>query len=132
MRNLNAMRDNALRKLQVKTQLALRLFALHVLAASLASVNASAQTASVVAAASPVPFEEALELYDECKWSAAYERFAERADRGDAEAARIVLYMHRYGKTLYATNWYASQPQIDRWTRLAAQRMQALAMQASR
>ena len=69
---------------------------------------------------------EAMEHYRNGHVSAAYGRFAELADRGDAEAARIALMMLRYGPQLYGHEWGASQPQIERWTELAIQRVEKL------
>ena len=69
---------------------------------------------------------EAMAYYRNGHVSAAYGRFAELADKGDAEAARIALMMLRYGPRLYGHEWGASQPQIDRWTELAVQRVERL------
>jgi hypothetical protein len=64
-------------------------------------------------------FSEASALYREGRWSGAYGRFAHLADQGHAEAARIAMHMLRMGPTLYQTEWGASQPQIDNWSRMA-------------
>lgn len=63
----------------------------------------------------------AMAHYRQGKVSVAYLEFAKLADQGNAEAARIALVMLRYGGTMYGTDWGSSQPQIDRWIRLASQ-----------
>lgn len=77
-----------------------------------AAASESAQQAAL--------FAEASGLYREGRWSGAYGRFARLADQGQIEAARIALHMLRMGPTLYGSDWGASQPQIDLWSRLAA------------
>jgi hypothetical protein len=64
---------------------------------------------------------QASTLYREGRWSGAYGRFAALADQGHLEAARIAMHMLRMGPVLYGTDWGASQPQIDLWSRLASQ-----------
>ena len=64
-------------------------------------------------------FSQASALYREGRWSGAYGRFAYLADHGHSEAARIAMHMLRMGPTLYGTEWGASQPQIDNWSRMA-------------
>lgn len=74
---------------------------------------------------SPLPgdaeaFETAMSLYQDCKWAAAYGRLATLATRGHEEAARIALFMRRYGKQLYKSDFDASTEQMERWTQLAS------------
>jgi hypothetical protein len=100
------------------------LSAVRVLAASLACVGAAA--GSPPAAVQAEAFEEALDLYAQGKWSAAYGYFARLADDGHAQAATIAILMSRYGGSLYGYEWGASQAQIDHWIELSCRRMEAL------
>jgi hypothetical protein len=93
--------------------------ALLVLSVACAAGIGQAQVAVPDAAERAQLFSYAAQLYHEGRWSGAYGRFARLADAGDAEAARVALHMLRMGSTLYGTDWGASQPQIDQWTRLA-------------
>jgi hypothetical protein len=71
-------------------------------------------------------FSQAMAQCREGHWSAAYGRFANLADQGDVEAARIALLMLRYGAQMYGVQWSASQPQIELWSHLVAQPMDGL------
>jgi 2,4-dienoyl-CoA reductase-like NADH-dependent reductase (Old Yellow Enzyme family) len=106
------------------------LFAVRLLAASLACVGPA--TASAPPSASAEAFEEALNLYSQGNWSAAYRHFARLADQGDQEAARIALQMLHYGARLYGHAWGASQAQSDQWTALTLQRIKALRVNAEK
>ena len=88
--------------------------------------TAAPQGAVLDAVAQAQNFSYAEQLYREGRWSGAYGRFARLADAGDAEAARIALHMLRMGSILYGTDWGASQPQIDRWIKLAGAPLPAL------
>lgn len=100
------------------------LSAVRVLAASLACVGAAA--GSPPAAVQDEAFEEALDLYTQGKWSAAYGYFARLADEGHAQAATIAILMFRHGGTLYGYEWGASKAQVDGWIELSCRRMEAL------
>jgi len=100
------------------------LSAVRVLTASLACVGAAA--GSPPAAVQSEAFDEALDLYTQGKWSAAYGYFARLADEGHAQAATIAILMFRYGGSLYGYEWGASQAQIDGWIELSCRRMEAL------
>jgi hypothetical protein len=60
-------------------------------------------------------FENAMALYRSGKWAGAYGRFCNLADAGHSEAARIALFMLRYGTRLYGSGWTASESQINGW-----------------
>jgi hypothetical protein len=66
-------------------------------------------------------FAEALRLYRAGQWPGAYGRFIALADRGDAQAARMALAMHRDGPSVYGRQWDASLDQLRAWERSAAQ-----------
>ncbi len=74
---------------------------------------ASAMPAS--AASDEERFAEAMALYRDGRYSAAYGHFAKLADGGHADAARIALLMVRFGPQLYGVPWSASPYQVARW-----------------
>jgi hypothetical protein len=76
--------------------------------------------ATTASAGDEADFNNVVKLYRQAKFAGAYGRFCELADRGHPEAARIALFMLRYGSQLYNSEWGASQGQIERWIALAA------------
>lgn len=66
-------------------------------------------------------FDEAAEQYQKSRHSDAYGRFIVLANSGDRDAARIVLFMHRYGPTLYGSYWDASTEEVELWEQLSTQ-----------
>lgn len=79
--------------------------------------------ASALAQGAPeplAPFEQARAEYEIGHYPQAYARFAQLADGGHAEAARIALQMRRHGRTLYGSEFTAVPSQIERWARLLA------------
>ncbi len=86
---------------------------------------ASAALLAGTAGAAPEPeaplvaFGEVMNLYRDCRWAAAYGRFAILADAGHAESARVALLMLWHGPRLYGSEWSAPRAQIERWSRLA-------------
>lgn len=106
---------------------------IHLSAAALAvwCIAGYAQSIAPVAAGIPAPataaaaiqttdiqFADALQLYRQGRWSAAYGRFVQLADGGHVESARIALVMVRHGADLYGTEWTATQPQVSAWERM--------------
>ena len=84
---------------------------------------AAAGIPAPAAAAATIPttdiaFADALQLYRQGRWSAAYGRFVHLADAGHEESARIALVMVRHGADLYGTEWAASQPQVSAWEQM--------------
>lgn len=69
---------------------------------------------------SDVPFDDAMKAFRSQRWSAAYGRFSRLAGQGDFDAARIALFMHRYGPVLFDSHWDASTEDLNDWTHLAA------------
>lgn len=65
---------------------------------------------------------EARQLYDEGRWSLAWERFAALADRDDLESARMVLRMTRFGPQLFQQSWTPSAERMARWRVVATSR----------
>jgi hypothetical protein len=56
------------------------------------------------------------------RWSAAYGSFVELANQGNRDAARIALFMNRYGPDLFKTRWAATDEELQAWARLATSR----------
>lgn len=65
------------------------------------------------------PLAEARQLYEEGRWTAAWDLLASLADRGDAEAARMVIRMTRFGPQLFRQDWAPAPARMARW-RVAA------------
>ena len=68
--------------------------------------------------------------YQQGRWSSAYGLFAQLADMGHPDSARIALFMLRYGPRLYGTPWSASPTQIEVWTGAAARQLPPLSADA--
>ena len=64
-------------------------------------------------------FQDAAAQYQAHRYSDAYGRFIALADNGDAEAARIVLFMHQYGALLYGSHWDLDTEQAGAYRQLA-------------
>ena len=56
---------------------------------------------------------------DDRRFSTAYGRFVRQADRGDANGASAALFMLRNGKTLFGSDWSATEEQQAYWNALA-------------
>ena len=65
-------------------------------------------------------FTPAVEQYRQGRWSAAFGAFTALAERGDADAARIVLFMLRYGPVLLGAYWDAPTHDVEYWNNLSA------------
>jgi hypothetical protein len=65
-------------------------------------------------------FADAVAQYQAGRYSAAYGRLTALANEGDVDAARIAIFMYRYGATLYGSHWDASPEELDDWRQLAA------------
>ena len=102
--------------------------------AALVSLAASASHAQARAQAyDPTPaavWGQALKSYQQGRWSSAYGSFAQLADLGHPDSARIALFMLRYGPRLYATPWSASPTQIEEWTWSAGKQLPPLVAEA--
>ena len=65
-------------------------------------------------------FAAAVQQYRSGRMSDAYGRFIRLADAGDPDAARIALFMHKFGPVLYGTYWDANPEDMAYWTHLAS------------
>jgi len=65
-------------------------------------------------------FADAMALYRDGRYSAAYGHFVRLADGGHADAARVALLMVRFGQQLYGVPWFASPCQVARWADFAS------------
>lgn len=90
-------------------RLARALTGLAALAASLLATSALAQTPADAA------FDSAQALYDRGDYETAYQRLAELADGGHAEASRIAWLMNRHGLRLYGQSFAATPYQQLSW-----------------
>ena len=99
-----------------------------VLSATLSISHSAADAAPVqyTGSSAQAGFLQALDEFRDGKRTAAYGHFAQLADAGDAESARMALMLLRHGPRLYNAGWGASQPQIDRWMKLARGPMEPL------
>lgn len=71
------------------------------------------------ATANDASAKAALQHYEDCHWSIAFDLLARLADAGDGVAARITALMVRFGPTLYGQRFAASSEQLERWRRIA-------------
>lgn len=58
-------------------------------------------------------FHEAVASYRSARYAEAFGRLHALAIRGDADAARIVLFMHGFGPTLYGSHWDLNPEEIQ-------------------
>lgn len=77
--------------------------------------TAFAQTAD---SASTTPFDAAQLAYENCHWQEAFDAFADLADLGNPEAARVALLMWRHGPALYRSAFRADAERRRRWSLL--------------
>ena len=82
-------------------------------------VVAGASALSDPCLASERDYLEAVAQYRSGRMSDAYGRFMILAVEGDSDAARIVLYMYKFGPVLYGAHWDAHPHDIADWTQLA-------------
>ena len=88
-----------------------------VLAMAAACVGAPARAAQPL-----YTYEEAVSRFRAGDWADAYGRFMDLANKGDADAARISLFMLRYGPQLHGSYWHALPHEVRHWQRLASSR----------
>lgn len=87
-----------------------------VLAMAAACLGAPAVRADAV----PSTYDVAIHQFRDGRWADAYGRFVALANNGDPDAARIALFMYRYGPTLHKAYWNAMPHEVQRWQQLAA------------
>jgi len=80
-------------------------------------------------AAQAQAFDTALQSYERCHWTLAFDQLVHLAERDHAPAARMAVQMHRYGLTLYGQTFVLSSQQAGR---LAQVRLQMQTAQATR
>lgn len=64
----------------------------------------------------------AVDAFRAGRFPEAYGRFMKLAELGDAEAARLALWMYERGPTLFGRQWDATPEQIADWTAQATRR----------
>ncbi len=82
------------------------------------AVAALLTSAAAFATAAPAAQLHALavDAFRAGRFPEAYGRFVRLADQGDAEAARLALWMYRRGPTLFGREWDATPEQLERWS----------------
>jgi hypothetical protein len=65
-------------------------------------------------------FGDAVASYRAVRYSDAYGRMMALANAGDPDAARIVLFMHQYGPTLYGSYWDLNPEEARQFAATAA------------
>ncbi|MEO5672640.1 MAG: hypothetical protein ABIR26_18290 [Ramlibacter sp.] len=70
-------------------------------------------------ASSDADFAVAVARFKSGQMSDAYGRFIALADEGDADAARIALFMYKFGPVLYGSHWDAHPDDLAYWAQLA-------------
>jgi hypothetical protein len=65
-------------------------------------------------------YEDALVSYRAHRYSEAYGKLLALAHAGDADSARIVLFMHQYGPALFGAYWDLNPDEFRSFTQLAA------------
>jgi hypothetical protein len=63
-------------------------------------------------------YEQAVRSFRAGRLSEAFGRFADLANRGDVDSARIALFMQGYGHTLYGKEWDAGPDHVAYWNML--------------
>lgn len=63
-------------------------------------------------------FADAIQQFKQGRRSHAFGMLIALANRGDIDAARIALFMHSYGPTLWGTHWEAGHEDVEYWTSL--------------
>lgn len=86
-------------------------------ALSVMAAIAGFATAMPAHARSPA-FTQAVQQYRAGHLSDAFGRFFALANDGDADAARIALFMHQYGPILYGRYWDAAPQEVAHWQAL--------------
>lgn len=72
------------------------------------------------ACAGGIEFEAAVRAFKSGRHADAYGRFVELANDGDTDAARVSLFMVRYGPLLYGSHWDATADEERYWARIAS------------
>lgn len=65
--------------------------------------------------------DQAMEEYERNHWRAAFSRFAQLADQGDADAARMALRMRRFGSRLFGMPFDVTVARLRQWGTVVAQ-----------
>jgi hypothetical protein len=76
-------------------------------------------TLSAQAAPPDTDFRRAIASYQAARYSEAFGRLMALANRGDPDAARIVLFMNQYGPTLYGSYWDLNPDEVLQFQQVA-------------
>ena len=97
------------------------LFYSRFLASLFAMCLLTAAAPAKAAASDDWAFNKAVEQYQRGQWPDAYGRFIALANNGDRDAARIALFMYRYGPRLFGSHWDASPDDVEAWEQVVTQ-----------
>ena len=101
------------------------------LAASGPAQAGSASPCLVEAPSAVERFDEAMQAYERNHWPQAFDAFALLSEAGHANAARMVMQMHRHGPRLYGQQFPLTTLQLQRLAQIR-QRNEALPIDAKR
>jgi hypothetical protein len=71
--------------------------------------------------ASEQEYADAVRQFKDGRLADAYGHFKVLANRGDADAARIALFMYKFGPALYGRDWDVTPHEAGAWEALAQQ-----------
>lgn len=89
-------------------------------AVALRTLAAATLLASPAAFGQTARHDQAHFDYENGHYGQAFARFADLADEGHCDAARVVQLMWRYGRVLYGTEFTEATERLARWRRLSA------------
>jgi len=87
-------------------------------AAAQSKPAAAEPTAAMALATASARYDAARDQYEIGHFTVAFAAFAQLADEGHCEAARIARGMVRHGRELYATEFAVAPERLTRWQRL--------------
>lgn len=90
----------------------------HGLAGLVTSLLLAVSLPSGAAPLSDREYDEAVRSFKAGRVSLAFGQFLDLANRGDVDAARVALFMHAYGPSLFGKQWDAAPEHVAHWDRL--------------
>lgn len=90
-----------------------------------ATLLAAAPAQAVTGTTIESDYADAVQALSSGRSSEAFGRFRSLANRGDVDSARIALFMHMYGASIYGKHWDALPRDTAYWQQLASNSSQA-------
>ena len=106
----------------MRTALVATLLALPLFAAQTAVTRAEGTLAATLSQDQKALYADAVQLFRERRFPAAYGRFVRLADAGHVPSAQLALLMYTNGLELFGSDWDATPDQQMHWTDLTANR----------